>query len=208
MKLAFLAGFLAIYSAAAQTPPDQRLYPSFYLVQDFLELTEAQTRNILGNNEQYNRWSRDKQARIATVQTEITWETASETLDPHALGLRYMEVELICREMLEQAKEFRTRNLALLTADQRSKLKALEDAISVIPLLVQANSGNLISGITNLPQASLTNVNSSEFAERLNAIQNSFQLPVSGCTPGFTAVRRAGDFSNPAIGRPASPNSR
>jgi hypothetical protein len=208
MKLAFWAGFLAIFSAAAQTPPDQRLYPSFYLVQDFLQLTDAQARNILGNNEQYNRWARDKQARIAAVQTEITWETDSETLDPHALGLRYMEVELICREMLEQAKEFRTRNLALLTADQRSKLKALEDAVSVIPLLFQANSGNLISGITNLPQASLTNANSSEFAERLNAIQNSFQLPVSGCTPGFTAVRRAGNFSNPAIGRPASPNPR
>ncbi len=150
MRLLYsLALFLICGSTWAQTNP-------FYLqplgqVKEFLQLSDSQLRTILTNNDEYNRWSSEKQSRIERVQSEIAGETARDPLDPNALGVRYAEIETICREMKDQANQFRTRNLAALSADQKTKLKVLEDAVKLAPVIAEAQFGNLIGGSTSAP---------------------------------------------------------
>src|SRR5437867_2942671 len=74
-------------------------------VKQFLQLTDSQLEAILRTNDEYNRWSAEKQNRIRQLQTEIAAETAKEILDPSALGARYAEIESVCREMRGQATE-------------------------------------------------------------------------------------------------------
>lgn len=178
MKLSFFATLLlAGASLWAQTPPNP-----FYghqppeQLKDFLQLSDGQFQTILMNNDEYNRWASEKQTRIAQVQTEIADETARSPLDPNALGVRYVEVETICREMKDKANEYRTRNLDVLSQDQKTRLKVSEDAMKLAPLISQAQSGNLIGTLSYAPPFFTS---TSSF--RIPAMIGGFIGPVNGC---------------------------
>jgi hypothetical protein len=53
-------------------------------------------------------------------QTEIGEETVKSLLDANAIGVRYVEIETICREMTEHANLVRARNLDVLNQDQKA----------------------------------------------------------------------------------------
>jgi hypothetical protein len=108
------------------------------------------------------------------VQGEIGEETAKDPLNPGALGVRYAEVEAIRREIAERNKKLIADNLAVLTSAQALKLKALEEALKLVPTsneavavklienacpasyptLVRGDfaAGGVISGVLGLPQ--------------------------------------------------------
>src|SRR5258706_16267123 len=130
MKL-FPSATFVLLATSAWAQPDQWFYQPLGQVKEFLKLSDSQVQAILANNDEYNRWSFEKQNRIGQVQTEIVEETAKERLDPNALGIRYAEVESICREMKDRANEYYTRNIGVLNSDQKAKLKILEDAIKL-----------------------------------------------------------------------------
>ena len=65
------------------------------------------------------------------MSVEIAAETARENLDAMALGLRYLELEVNCREVTEAFGKLRTQNLALLNDSRKVKLKVLEDALKL-----------------------------------------------------------------------------
>ena len=102
------------------------------------KMIQAQTENAL--------FAEGKQRRIAQVNAEIDEETTKASLDAMALGVRYLELEVICREMRDAAAALRKKNLALLTDGQKVKFKILEDAISLAPTIAQAQSLQLLSG--------------------------------------------------------------
>lgn len=79
------------------------------------------------------------------MQGEIAEETAKDALNPMALGVRYVEVETICREMKAQAAVSLKRNLDALTSAQKAKLQVLQDAIKLAPVISDAQSGNLLA---------------------------------------------------------------
>ena len=137
---------IPITSATAQTPPNPGFYPQpLAQVKEFLQLSDPQVQTILANNEEYNRWSAAKQERAGQVQGEIAEETAKESLNPMALGVRYVEVETICREMRAQAAVSLKKNVDSLTAPQKAKLQVLQDAIKLAPVISEAQSGNLLA---------------------------------------------------------------
>ncbi len=138
-------------SASAQTIPVP--YSPLAAVREFLQLTDSQAQTILANNDEYDRFSNEKQGRIRQVQSEIAEETAKSPLDPNALGIRYAEIETICREMKDRAKEYRTRNLDILNDAQKAKVKVLEDAMKLAPVISQAQLANLAGDITSAPYA-------------------------------------------------------
>jgi hypothetical protein len=107
MKMCFLIFLPIAVSGSAWAQPLSQ-------VQQFLQLSDSQLQTILTNNDDYNRWSGDKQNRIRQVQTEIADETRKSPLDPNALGIRYAEIETICREMKDRANESRTQNISVL----------------------------------------------------------------------------------------------
>src|SRR3979409_2284018 len=98
MKLS-LPATLVLFVTSAWAQPNQWFYQPLGQIKEFLKLSDSQVQAILTNNDEDNRWSFEKQSRIRQVQNEIVDETTKEPLDPNALGIRYAEVESICREM-------------------------------------------------------------------------------------------------------------
>jgi hypothetical protein len=145
-------------------------------LQDFLGLTNTQWDAIAKNNDDYNRAVIEKQNRIQQVQVEIGQYTSAQTIDPMELGVRYMEIEYLCRQMRDAAVAAQNKNLALLNDAQKTKLKVLEDAMNLSPVISQAQSVKLLSG-SALPGYSFTSVNT------LSGILLGFPsaVPVSGC---------------------------
>ena len=144
-----LAAVLPVGSAWAQSPPI--FYQPLAQIKQFLQLSDAQLQTILADNDDYNRFTADKQNRIAQVQTEIAAETGKSQLDPNALGIRYAEIEGICREMRDKAATSQKQNLAVLNDVQKSRLNILSDALKLAPVISDAQSGNLMGGSTSAP---------------------------------------------------------
>src|SRR5947208_15062671 len=94
----------------------------FPLTRAYLDLTDSQVAQISENLDDYNRLVGQRQNRISQVQSEIQQETAKSPLDPSALGIRYAEIETICRNVTDEATAAQNRKLAVLTDAQNVKL--------------------------------------------------------------------------------------
>ena len=144
MKLTLPIILVCAASASAQ------LMPTFYQplgpVKEFLQLSDSQVQSILSNNNEYSQWSLGKQSRIQQVQTEIAQETAKPNLDSMAIGVRYTEVELICRDIRQQIPVYQKKNTDVLTDSQKAKLKVLDDAVKLAPIIAEAQNANLMVG--------------------------------------------------------------
>lgn len=113
----------------------------------YLALTSSQADQIQSNNAAYSDLVYRKNLRISEVQSEISTETAKDTIDPGALGVRYMEIELICRDIRKASDELRKSNLDLLTDAQKVKLTALEEAMKLAPVYTAAQDANLLTAV-------------------------------------------------------------
>lgn len=131
----------------AQLPPDRadRVAPVPVALRLFLGLTDAQVRTIAGKNLEFNRFVAEKSQRLVQVRTEIAQETRKETLDPLALGVRYVEIELIGREIRVAEKRLAEELRKELTVEQIAKLDALEKAMELLPLYYAAAGVRLIT---------------------------------------------------------------
>jgi hypothetical protein len=138
--------FLAGISAQAQIIVPGPNPPSPFLqMKAYLGLTDAQLTQITVNLNQYSQLVVQRQQRMLQVQGEIQQETAKSPLDPAALGIRYAEVETICRNVKDEAIAAQTRNLAILTDAQKEKLKVLQDAYKLLPVILEAQNAGVLA---------------------------------------------------------------
>ncbi len=195
---------VSVGSAWAQLPP-VRYYP-LSQVQQFLGLSDSQLQTILANNDFYNQFSSEKQSRNQQVQTEIADETGKSPLDPHALGIRYAEIETICREMKDKAASSQQQNISVLNDAQKSKLNVLSDALKLVPIISEAQNGNLMVSSTSAPYG-FTSSSQGYAAFLLGGVIG----PVNGCSLPFpVAPFRSGDFAGtlkPQINRVSGANT-
>ncbi len=113
-------------------------------------------------------------------------------MDPNALGIRYAEIESICRDMKDRATEYKARNLGVLNPDQKAKLKVLDDAIALLPVISEAQYGNLLGGVNPPPF-----VFTSNSASIGGTIIGGIIGPTIGCYLPFPVPQiRAGDFAS------------
>jgi hypothetical protein len=118
MKIAIWAGALLLASVAwGQIWPEE--------LQKYLQLTDQQMDALSEANVEFHAWRGTKLGRIFTVQQEISEETAKSPLDPMALGIRYAEIEAICREVRERAEKLQKANGERLNEEQRARLRCL-----------------------------------------------------------------------------------
>jgi hypothetical protein len=122
-------------------------------VQQYLGLTDTQVTAILQNNSDYNTFSLQQQDQIYQAQSQITIETAKDTLDPLAIGVQYAAIETVCRGLKAKAASSQQQNIAVLTDAQKLKLNALNDAMKLIPTISEAQSGNLLGPANSPPFA-------------------------------------------------------
>ena len=140
-----LAG-VAIAAAWGQAPSPPIPYDPFAQVKQFLGLTADQSSKLDSIQTQYQLLAQNKLARVGQVNQEIDQETAKPSLDAAALGVRYLELEVICREMQSAAAGIPVSSLAVLTDPQKIKLKQLEDASKLAPAISQAQTLGLLPG--------------------------------------------------------------
>lgn len=112
----------------------------------YLSLTAQQTADLVRVNAELQRFLNQKQARATVVRREIAEETRRETVDPLALGLRYAELEAICRESREKERSTIREARALLQAPQLEKLAVLEQAVALLPVAGEAAEWRLMGG--------------------------------------------------------------
>jgi hypothetical protein len=146
LRLSLSLLILSCISAQAQVIiPGPNPQPPFQQVKGYLGLTDAQVSQIVLNLNDYGRLVSQRQQRIYQVQSEIQQETAKSPLDPAALGIRYAEIETICRNVKDEAIAAQNRNLTLLTDAQKAKLKVLEDAAKLFPIISEASNAGLLT---------------------------------------------------------------
>ena len=152
MRTSILPFLFLTTTLCAQTIPACRLSPlDTYLG---FACNSPQAEAIRRNNNEHERWRVQKERRIYQVRSEIADETNRSPLDPTALGLRYAEVEAICREIDERETQLVQTNRNALAEPQKVKLAALEEAMRLVPIANAAISGKLIHASTvSLPFA-------------------------------------------------------
>src|SRR4051794_22340834 len=111
----------------------------------YLDLTDAQIAQIALNLKDYGTLIEQRQQRIYQVQSELRDEAAKSPLEPSALGIRYAEIETICRNVSDEATAVQNKNLALLTSPQKVKLKALEDAYKLLPIITETQNAGVLA---------------------------------------------------------------
>ncbi len=226
-KLSFFAVLLPL-ATSAWAQPIPRFYQPLEQVKQFLQLTDSQVQTILTTNEEYNRFAqaagvmafpstrayadRCVQACVAGTR-EADTDVASSgrnrrrnrkgNVGPERFGIRYAEIESICRELNVRASQNRTRNLDALNPDQKTKLKALEDAIKSAPVILEAQFGNMIAGYTSAPYAFTSE--SASFGTVIGGVIGG----VGGCySPVSILPIRSGDFGGAPFSGNRIPASR
>ncbi len=167
----------------AQTDGSSSPYPLFPTeLQKYLELTSAQVDSIRRANTELLVFNTRKQRRTAQVQTEIQEWTQKDPIDSMQLGVRYAELETIRREMRDEAAKTATAVRKELNPAQLAKLKVLEDAVKLQPLINDAVCVNLMTATENrvIPAARVT---TTTFASMLLGISPSCVQAVISPTP-------------------------
>ena len=124
-----LTVLFASASLWSQTIPGSRVFPIPLELRQYLELSDPQVASLIDLATRFRTSQTIRQGRILEIGFEIRLETAKDTIDPNALGLRYREIELINREMEADRPKNRAEMVAVLTPAQRAKLTVLEQAL-------------------------------------------------------------------------------
>ena len=141
LSVLVLAGTL-LAQAPGPFPPGPPPFPA--AIRLFLDLSDTQVETIRNLNADFSRLVSNKLRRLSQVQAEIGEKTARDPLDPMSIGLSYVEIEVIRRELNAELTRLRAKISQLLAEPQRARLKALEDITKLFPIYSEAVSVNLI----------------------------------------------------------------
>src|SRR5262249_11750214 len=143
------AGMFGASLCLAQTVVPQPYMPFVFSdLKAYFDFSPTQILAISHANDDYRQAVSNNQQRIFQVQFEIDQEIRKDPLDPMALGIRYVEIEQLRRQSNEEFAKTRDKVRGVLTDAQKAKLKTLEDARKLQPLISQAECQNLLDPIT------------------------------------------------------------
>ncbi len=156
--------FLLLLAAApavlAQNPspgdPLPGRFPVFPQLTRYLNLQAEQIVELGRINLQWRQYLNTKVRRVAEVEGEIRQITRAETVDAPALGVRYAELEAICREARDTDAQLQATARKALTDAQLAKVAALEQAYALLPVIGEADNALLLN--TPLPGLQMTAV--------------------------------------------------
>jgi Spy/CpxP family protein refolding chaperone len=139
----------ALPAALAQNPtPGDMMpvyFPDFPQLTKYLELTPDQTQALGRATVEWRGYLAIKALRVAAVQDEIRQLTDATSVDASALGVRYAELEAICREARDTDAKTQATLRKSLTDAQRAKLAALEQAYALLPVIAEADAALLMN---------------------------------------------------------------
>ena len=149
-KLTHILLPLAAFTVAfAQPQAGAPVRPTFDNIKTYLGLSDTTLQNIqqtIGSKQStiqaLAQQMGEKHKAVATL-------LANGTTDAAAVGKLILEAEAIRKQISTQHDALQSSVLALLTADQKSKLKALEDAAKLAPAIQEAAHLHLIAQVGN-----------------------------------------------------------
>jgi len=178
--LASLLFLIGISAHAQIVVPGPNPRSPFQKMKAYLGLTDTQLTQITINLNQYSQLVLQRQQRMAQVQGEIRQETAKSPLDPAALGIRYAEIEAICRNVKDEAVAAQSRNLSLLTDAQKAKLKTLDDAYKLLSIITEAQNAGVLTPPPPYPISQWFNTSSFSSTQVLPGCQQPTLDPTTG----------------------------
>lgn len=107
-------------------------------VQEYLELSGAQQRGLEGLAARLRAKSTDSQRDLESKQKALRMQLASDRADALAAGKALLELEVAKHRSQRTSDEIRNEALALLSPEQREKLRVLEQAAKLHSLTRQA----------------------------------------------------------------------
>lgn len=170
------------------------------LLKEFLSLTNDQITRLIQIQSDYYDFIQGKNERVTQVDQEITRETNRAVLDSNALGVRYLELEVICREAKGARATLAKSNLALLTDAQKLKLNQLEAAMNLGDTIYEAQYINLLPGGNPNSNPSLNLI------QRILTAPSNYFYAFPGCL--FSSLQpeqtdgTSGNSSIPSINKP------
>ena len=188
---------LALVAAcAAQAPPS----PSFpAALKQYLGMTDAQAEAVLKLNDSYDEMALGKFRRTFQLEREIELELEKDLLDPVEIGRRHMEIEVIRRELREELVRLRAAALRILDDGQKLKLKALEEALALTPLALDAQCASLLTPPGVRPKMRLLRISTELGMPSLLPVLNGIDVLTR---PSFSGLRPGGKLAaaDPASG--------
>jgi hypothetical protein len=151
MRLRILSLLLSVPAALAlaQNPnPGGQIpgrLPVFPQLTRYLELKPDQIVSLAKINLQWQQYLDTKNRRVAEVEAELRHATLADPVDPYALGVRYAELEAICREARDTDHKLQGDARKLLTPAQLAKIATLEQAYALLPVIGEAGSALLMN---------------------------------------------------------------
>ena len=175
ISLTITALFSQIIGSISPFPPQLKQY---------LELTDEQVNSILRLNNASQTFQLEKLRRSSQVQLELSQETAKPTLDPMALGVRYVELEAIRRDIEADQNKTAASIQNVLTAAQKTKVQALQQAMQLQSVICEAQSVNVLRPVqSGLPIATPIPANRISGSRWFDSA--AFLLPSVGCGAGI-----------------------
>lgn len=193
----FAASFLFLSSVAgfAQAPPVLPIRPFVpEQVKTYLGLSDEQVLKIQALNTSLSQFQAAKAGRQIQVRVEISQEIRKESLDPMAVGLRYVELEVIRRELEREQQKTVAAVQALLNEPQKAKVAALVQVMRDYPTACAGVGANVVPPLTASPVGRVA-ISPEPIAGFLLGIPASRGLPSTCGNAIPTSLIRTGGFT-------------
>lgn len=142
------AALAAAVMAQAPPPGPQPPQPPVTELKAYLSLTDTQVQGLLAVQTQKHAAVQQIVQEIQTKEKSLREKLTAGSTDALALGTLLVEIQNLRKRVQAADTQFRDQALAVLTADQKTKLKALEDASKLHAQIQQAAMLDLLT----LPQ--------------------------------------------------------
>ncbi len=148
MNLRFLPLMILAASLFAQGPGGPRhitIQAKTDQVQSYLSLTDAQIQSLQQLRQSEMTALNPVMDQIAPLRQSLQTQLQSGSADAAAVGKLVLNIQALEQQVTTARNSFRDQALALITADQKTKLADLQSAADLMPTIQQAMSLNLLS---------------------------------------------------------------
>jgi Spy/CpxP family protein refolding chaperone len=133
-----LAGALIAQGPGGFGFPPGAAQPGTDLVKAYLSLTDSQIQGLQQFERQAANALQSTFQEIQQKQLTLQEQLDKGSTDAGALGKLLLDIESLRKRVSQTQENFRNQAVATLTAEQKTKLKTLEDAVKLQPAIGQA----------------------------------------------------------------------
>ncbi len=119
--------------------------PDFNEIKSYLGLSEAQLASLRQLNQQQRQSMQQVAQQIEQRQTSLRQQMQATSADPAAVGRTVLEMEALRKQLNTAQTNLRNASANVLSADQRAKVKVLEDATKLRGEIAQAAMLHLLA---------------------------------------------------------------